>query len=267
MRTYLFPFAAVILAAFWLVSCKHNPFDTDDTPDNQFIYEPPIDKSYLYHKDVKIFSSDEKVGTMRVFYSVKALGDLYGSDNFRLLEVRKHESLSEALVREKIVDTNTFKYQNPAESEESSHEPTVQEDMPAHGLGFMLIQKPNDGKDYAVSFFHPQIDTASVSVPVGANHKTAFWWWLEPWQYHKIYSFPKQNVEQIVEIARHNPFKRVFYEILYKGEKTSPWTNAVSAWQKIRNGESVQYTRNPCYQFRVRVKSKKRSAYTVRFSY
>lgn len=101
----------------------------------------------------------------------------------------------------------------------------------------------------AVSFFHPT--TASRA----------------SWGYYTHYSTAQQNLEQSVSIARHNFWKKVYYGLSYKAYSNYSWGVIQNEWRKLSNNQSVSYTRNPCYQFKVRIKTKKTSAYSVNFSY
>lgn len=200
------------------------------------------DKEFLFSKDISIRLGSTE-GVMRVHANTELALEEYSARNFQLVEVRATESLTDALVRNKTIDLNE---EAPDESEDSE---MGREDEVASSLAFELIEIKNKNTDshYAVSFLHPN------------NNSRA------SWQYFTHYSTAAQDLEPTADIARHSFWRRVYHGARYRSSSTSNWSTLQTEWRKLSNNQTMSYIKKPCYQYRIRVKTKKSSAYTVSF--
>jgi len=199
---------------------------------------------YDYHKDIMIQSVEGSEAVMRVYANSKQSISMYTKANITLVEIVEGETLKQSLNRQGIMSESSQAI------EEEGYQDFEKTQESAEDIAFQLLHvtKKNVGVRYAISFNHPD-DTAK----------------LAPWRYYTHYSTPNQ--EKIAEIARHSVFRRVYYGLKYKAYSGSSWNTIQNEWKKVKNNESFSHTKNPCYQFRMRVKTKKNSAYTVTFDY
>lgn len=223
-----------------IISC--NKEELIGTTDNNQV-EVEQTKEYLFSKDVVINTGNTQA-IMRVHANLKEDLAEYSARNFQLVEVKATESLKDALVRNNII--NLRDVEDPSEKQE----PLVHtENEVASSLAFELVEveNKNQGSHYAVSFFHP------------TNNSRA------SWKYYTHYSTAQQNLEPHVDIARHSFWRRVYFGLKYRASSSSNWSVLQNEWRKLSNNETRSYNKNPCYQYRARIKTKKSSAYTVSF--
>lgn len=199
-------------------------------------------KEFLFSKDISLQLGNTQA-TMRVHANTEIALEGYSPRNFQLVEVKAGENLTDALVRNKTLDLNE---NNPNEIQEP--EMHTEEDV-ASSLAFELVGLENEkaGSHYAVSFFHS-----------GDNSRAS-------WQYFTHYSTAAQNLEQNANIARHSALRRVYFGATYRSLSSSNWSTLQNEWRKLSNNQTVAYSKTPCYQYRIRIKTKKSSAYTVSF--
>ncbi|MFD2563495.1 hypothetical protein [Aquimarina rubra] len=200
---------------------------------------------YDFHKDVTITSEEGSTGVVRVYANNEAALIGYSNTNLSLMEINQNETLKQSLVRHNKMDLT-----KPDTDENVSDEKSASLEEAGNDIAFELIQltKANPNSKYGINFDHPQNNIAKAS-----------------WQYYTHYS--SVNQAQIAEIARHNFWRRVYYGLKYKAYSNSSWATIQNEWKSISNNQSFSHTKNPCYQFRMRVKTKNNSAYTVTFDY
>lgn len=201
------------------------------------------DDGFTFQKDVQIRSANAQA-TIRVFARSNSDLDQYDATNFKLVEILGEESLEAALVRQEIMNPDEGKNR-----EEANDPLNVEEAEVLSSFGFQLIEVSNadPNRRYAVSFLHPE-DNSRAS-----------------WQYFTHYSTAQQNLEQNCDIARHSFWRKVYHGLKYRAYSSSNWSVIQSEWRKLSNNQTMSYTKNPCFQYRARVKTKKSSAYTVSF--
>lgn len=195
---------------------------------------------YDFHKDIAFNSEQGSQGIMRIYSNSESTIEDYSSQHLKLVEIAESETLQQALVRQKIKEPN-----NTTKDEESDNKFNSEEASDS-GIAFQLISvtKRNPNVRYAVSFYHPEKNT-KVS-----------------WSYFTHYSGIGQT---IATIDRHSALRRVYYGLKHKAYSTSVWSILRTEWTFLSNGNSFSIIRNPSYQFRMRVKTKSSSAYTVNF--
>ena len=237
----------------WLFSsCKKEGLDTS-IKQSDIIVEPAPEALYGFYKDIIISSPEGHQGTMRVYSDDESGLNNYDSRNFKLIEVFNGETLQDALVRNNIMDLTEGENEEELEDDDMILEEEFKSDY-----AFQLIKSPvSSNGSFAVSFFHPINDNPR-----------------DPWQYFTHYSAAAQNLEQTVDITRHSFWRRVYYGLRYKVYSTSNWSTIQNEWKKIKNNQTISHTKNPCYQYRARIKtknsnaySKNASVYSINFSY
>lgn len=234
-----------MLAVLFFTSCEKE--ETNEYADEtQLTAESPITKLYDFHKDITITSTEGTKALVRIYSNSASDLNEYSSKNLNLMEIRSDETLKQSLIRHQIVDTSLDHAEGDLEEEKGN---TFDEDA-GNDIGFQVIEvfNPNPDAKYAINFNHPDTNAAKLS-----------------WKYYTHYSSPNQA--QIAEIARHSVWRRVYYGLKYKAYSGSSWATIQNEWRKISNNQSFSHTKNPCYQFRMRVKTKKNSAYSVTFDY
>jgi len=235
----LFLMAISVIAMSLAMSCQNNEV-IDIAKDAT---APTQEKAYDFSKDVTIAAGQTRA-TLRIHADSEAELAAYTAENFRLVEVNNAESLEDALVRNRIVNTNERANAAEADDELLENEAEV-----TSSLAFELVEVSNkvEGKRYAVSFFHPE-----------SNSRAS-------WQYFTHYSTAGQDLEPHCDVARHSFWRRVYYGVKYRRTSSSNWSVIQNEWRKLSNNQTMSYTKTPCYQYRTRVKTKKSSAYTVSF--
>ncbi|MGY3792439.1 hypothetical protein [uncultured Aquimarina sp.] len=237
-------YALPIFGLLFFASC-----DKDES--NEIIDESAITSDfslkdiYDFQKDVTISSEEGSTGVVRIYANNQSALTNYSTENLSLMEIHSNETLKESLVRHNIMDlTETTIDSEEGDAKDASFEET------GNDIAFELVQltKANPNSKYAINFNHPQTNASKAS-----------------WQYYTHYS--SVNQAQIAEIARHNFWRRVYYGLKYKAYSNSSWATIQNEWKLISNNQSFSHTKNPCYQFRFRVKTKNNSAYTVTFDY
>jgi hypothetical protein len=232
----LFLMALTIISMSLITSCEEDVITlANDTQTEE-------NKEFLFSKDVLIQLGNTQA-TMRVHANTELELEGYTARNFQLVEVKADESLTNALVSNKTVDLNE-------ENLDETQEPTMHTEEPvASSLAFELVQieNKNAGSHYAVSFLHP-----------GDNARAS-------WQYFTHYSSAVQNLEPNASIIRHSALRRVYFGATYRSSSTANWSTLQSEWRKLSNNQTVSYSKTPCYQYRITVKTKKSSAYSVSF--
>lgn len=237
-------YALPIFGLLFFASC-----DKDES--NEIIDESAITSDfslkdiYDFQKDITISSEEGSTGVVRIYANNQSALTNYSTENLSLMEIHSTETLKESLVRHNIMDlTETAIDSEEGDAKDVSFEET------GNDIAFELVQltKANPNSKYAINFNHPQTNTSKAS-----------------WQYYTHYS--SVNQAQIAEIARHNFWRRVYYGLKYKAYSNSSWATIQNEWKLISNNQSFSHTKNPCYQFRFRVKTKNNSAYTVTFDY
>ena len=231
----------ILLGSLFLASCDQD--EAIEEIDNSAIaLESSLDKLYAYQKDITINSEEGSQAVVRVFSNNLNDVTAYSDANIRLVEIQAKESLNESLLRNNLIDLSEEK----SDSDDVS-DPDIASDS---GIAFQLlhVNKSKEGVRYALSFNHPETSIAKAD-----------------WQYYTHYSSPNQ--ETIAEISRNSLWRRVYYGLKYKAYSGSSWATIQNEWKLVPNNSSYSHTKNPCYQFRMRVKTKKSSAYSVTFDY
>jgi hypothetical protein len=195
---------------------------------------PAANDSQEFAKNITIL---DKSGlnsiVMRVSAADQSLIDQYTAANFEFTALKKGESLPNP----QTTGTETEENEEVADDNAAT----------AQHISFEVIERslaPEFSK-IAVTFKHPE------------NQARADWGYY--WHYSQA------NVDQTAFITRRNFWKRVYFGLKYKSSSTSSWSTIISEWYKLSNNQTYSADRNPCYQFRFHVKTKKQSAYTVNF--
>lgn len=199
---------------------------------NTEVNVPTADASQEFSKNITIFDkSGQNSIVMRVSAGDQSLINQYTAANFEFTALKKGESLP------KPQTTGTEENEEVADDNAAT----------AQHISFEVIERslaPEFSK-IAVTFKHPE------------GQSRADWGYY--WHYSQV------NVDQTAFITRRNFWKRVYFGLKYKPSSTSSWSTIVSEWYKLSNNQTYNVERNPCYQFRFHVKTKKQSAYTVNF--
>jgi len=233
-------YALPVIGLLFFTSCEKD--QTNEIVEETAVEIADLEKDlYDFHKDVMITSEGGSQAIMRVYSNSESAVAAYSNENFELVETFKNESLSEGLIRQKIKNNN-----NSIEELEEDIDEINEKDSPGAGIAFKMVSITNKNPDvnYSVSFYHPE------NIAKG-------------WSFWTHYSGIGQT---IATIDRHSAFRRVYFGLKHKRYSTSTWSILRSEWSYLSNGGSYSIIRNPSYQFRFRVKSKRSSAYTVNFS-
>ncbi|WP_378180069.1 hypothetical protein [Aquimarina sp. SS2-1] len=237
-------YALPIIGLLFFASCDQD--ESNDVIDESAITsEFSLKNIYDFYKDVSITSEEGSTGIVRIYANNKNALINYSNANLTLTEISQDETLQQSLERHNKLDAT-----QPDKSVDLSDEKESEIEETGNDIAFELIQliKANPSSKYAINFDHPQNNVAKAS-----------------WQYYTHYS--SVGEAQIAEIARHNFWRRVYYGLKYKAYSNSSWATIQNEWKSISNNQSFSHTKNPCYQFRMRVKTKNNSAYTVTFDY
>jgi len=232
-------YALPIIGLLFFASCEKD--ESKEIIDESAIEAIDLEKDlYRFHKDIFIASNEGSEAIMRVYSNSEAAVASYSSDHLKLVETSLDETVSEGLVRQDIKDNST-----DIALEEGTDDFDAKE-AGGVGIAFKLIEvtKRNPNVNYSVSFYHPE------NIAKG-------------WSFWTHYSGIGQT---IATIDRHSAFRRVYFGLKHKRYSSSTWSILRSEWSYLSNGSSYSIIRNPSYQFRFRVKSKRSSAYTVNFS-
>ncbi|PKV51777.1 hypothetical protein ATE84_3875 [Aquimarina sp. MAR_2010_214] len=233
-----------ILGMLFFASCDRD--ETNETTDITGETEIEEVKSlYDFHTDIKIQSDEGSEAIMRVFSNSEQELSNYSNKNMMLVEIGNKETLKQSLTRHGVVQEG----QENSSEEEKNIDLPQNDDNIVDDIAFQLVKitKRNPNVKYAVSFIHPETNSSKAS-----------------W---KTYTHLSPVNSKFAEILRHSVVRRVYYGLRFKEHSYNSWTNIVSEWKKVKNGQSFSHHKDPCYQFRMRVKTKKRSAYTVSFGY
>lgn len=200
---------------------------------------------YSFHKDVAISSEEGSTGVVRIYSNNENSLNHYSNANLSLMDINQNETLKQSLERHHKIDLT-----QPEVDVEMNDEKSTSFEENGNDIAFELVAltKADPNAKYAINFDHPQTSIAKAG-----------------WNYYTHYSSAGQS--QIAEIARHSVWRRVYYGLKYKAYSGSSWATIQNEWRKINNNQSFSHTKNPCYQFRMRVKTKKNSAYSVTFDY
>ncbi len=233
-----------IIGMLFFMSCDKDEATIEAIDETAIEVDTTIKGIYDFHKDIMIQSKEGSEALVRVYANSEQSITGYTKANMTLVEIEEDETLKQSLKRQHIMNEGSNRV-----SEEESMDVDKAE-ISGGDIAFQLvaITKRNAGVRYAISFNHPDDNTSRAS-----------------WKYYTHYSTPNQ--EKIAEIARHSVVRRVYYGLKYKAYSNSSWNTIQNEWKKVSNNESFSHTKNPCYQFRMRVKTKKNSAYTVTFDY
>ncbi|WP_299465836.1 hypothetical protein [uncultured Microscilla sp.] len=192
---------------------------------------PAANDSQKFSKNITVFDkSGQNSIVMRVSADDKSLIEQYTAANFVFTALKKGET---------IARPQTTGTEENGETEDNAAN--------AQHVSFEVMQRslaPEFSK-IAITFNHPD-DQSRAS-----------------WKYYWHYS--QANVDKSAFIERHNMWRRVFFGLKYRPNSGSSWSTIVSTWYKLSNNQSYSVDRNPCYQFRFHVKTKKQSAYTAYF--
>lgn len=192
---------------------------------------PTPDDSQNFSKDITILDeSGQNSIVMRVSAADKSLIEQYSAANFVFTALKKGEAL-------------VFPRTNGTEEDDV----VTDNDVVAQSISFEVVQRTlaQEFSKIAITFKHP--DTQSRASWAEYTHESQI------------------NVDQTAFITRHSATRRVFFGLKYKSTSGSGWSTIVSEWLKLSNNQSYSTDRNPCYQFKFRVRTKKQSAYTVYF--
>ncbi|MDH7446293.1 hypothetical protein [Aquimarina sp. 2201CG14-23] len=237
-------YALPIIGLLFFASCDKD--EANEVIDESAIAQEFSLKSiYDFNKDISVSSEEGSTGIVRVYANNEAALINYSSANLSLMEINQDETLKQSLVRHDKMNLT-----QPDENLNIEYEKSDSFEDVGNDIAFELVQltKTNANSKYAINFNHPQNNTAKAS-----------------WQYYTHYSAVGEA--QIAEIARHSVWRRVYYGLKYKAYSGSSWATIQNEWKLIKNNQSFSHTKNPCHQFRMRVKTKKNSAYSVTFDY
>lgn len=199
------------------------------------------DNQTTFSKEITLQDeSGENSIVMRVSSDDPSLVENYSKDNFKITAVPFGKTTAEVL--NTIYDTN-----DEASSEDLENDADVST-VNAPEVNFETISKNlKDGiKNVAITFSHPE-----------SNDDRASW---------KIYTHTSDiNIDHVAFITRHSVTRRVYVGLEYKATSASSWSSIISAWDKLKNKEVINEYKSTCYQFKMRVKTKKSSAYTYSF--
>ncbi|WP_075343601.1 hypothetical protein [Tenacibaculum agarivorans] len=194
-----------------------------------------------YIKDITIFDeSKENSIVMRVSADDPSIVENYSKDNFKIIPVPIGKTTAEVLTNINVADeeeTNGY-----IESDAQAIAVNAPE------INFETISKNlNSGiKNVAITFLHPE-----------NNDYRASW---------SVYTHTSdQDIDHVAFITRHSVTRRVYIGLEYKPYSTSSWSSIIAAWKKLKNKDVVNEQRSICHQFKLRVKTKKSSAYTYSF--
>lgn len=197
-----------------------------------------------YSKRIQLFDkSGQNAVIIRVSSEDQSLVEQYSSKNFEVVPIRKGQSLNEAV---------QAYYGTRNEDQESLEEASEEAYVDAANISFEIIsmELSEEHINIGLTFIHPEDNSLRAS-----------------WKYYTHYSAAGQGLEQTASIERHSFWRRVYFGMYYKAYSWSGWSTIISPWRKLSNNDSYSANRNPSYQFKVRVKTKKSSAYTVSFEY
>ncbi|AXT57277.1 hypothetical protein J8L88_01365 [Aquimarina sp. MMG015] len=237
-------YALPIIGLLFFISCDRDE-SNEIMEESALETEFSLNSVYDFHKDVTVTSEEGSTGIIRIHANNETALINYSSINLSLMEINANETLKQSLVRHNKMDLT-----QPDVDKETDDQKNVSYEESGNDIAFELIQltRANPTSKYAINFNHPQTNTSKAS-----------------WQYYTHYSSVGES--QIAEIARHSVWRRVYYGLKYKAYSGSSWATIQNEWKKINNNQSFSHTKNPCYQFRMRVKTKKNSAYSVTFDY
>ncbi|WP_299435799.1 hypothetical protein [uncultured Aquimarina sp.] len=237
-------YALPIIGLLFFTSCDKD--ESNEVMDESAVTsEFSLKSIYDFHKDITITSDEGSTGTVRVYANDEnSLAD-YSSENLTLMEINQNETLKQSLIRHNKLDLTQPDTDEDIDDQKSD---SFEENGADIAFELVALTKANSASKYAINFNHPQNDYAKAS-----------------WGYYTHYS--SVNQAQIAEIARHNFWRKVYYGLKYKAYSNSSWATIQNEWRLIKNNQSFSHTKNPCYQFRMRVKTKKNSAYSVTFDY
>lgn len=231
-----------ILGLLFFASCEKE--ETSEFVDET--QSSTVAKLYDFHKDITIASEEGSKALIRVYSNSETSLQEYSAENLSLLEIKPNETLKQSLVRHQLMDLSLNNVEEDMDDpKDASFDEEINNDI---GFELLTVINRNPNVKYAINFNHPNINETKAS-----------------WQYYTHYSSP--NEAQIAEIARHSVWRRVYYGLKYKAYSSSSWATIQNEWKLIKNNQSFSHTKNPCYQFRMRVKTKKNSAYSVTFDY
>ena len=219
-------------------------FTSCSKEDNSSAIEPTI-----FSRSIQIFDTNGG-NSVEIKLSSKDENLLaeYSQDNFELIPIMEGQSSEEA-IKQYYGEDATSTGKEEADIEDVSNNIETPIDFPTVSFDILSQNLQVGVRGVAVTFKHPD-----------AGEKSK-------WKYYWHYSAAGQGLEQTASITRTNGWRRVFFGLSYRAYSNSSWSEIISDYKKLHNNENYTANRNPCYQFRFHVKTKKQSAYTVSFTY
>ncbi len=246
-------YALMVLVMLSSTSCVRDDVEDLNQIQSGLIFEPEPEEFYQFYKDVEFYSIDRnESGVMRVYADIENDLNDYNSNDFTLVKIFEGETLLEALDRIGYVNN-----QKEAIDANEISEQELEEDFKSPVAFKFISNSKCENCNYAVTFFYPS--EGGLQNPESLSSRGG-------WKYYTHYSAAGQGLEESVDITRHSWWRRVYYGLRNKAYGSSGWSTIQNEWKKIKNNETVSYTRNPCYQYRARIKTKRNTAYSINFS-
>ncbi|WP_298427497.1 hypothetical protein [uncultured Kordia sp.] len=220
-------FAIFLLVSTFLTSCNKGeiPEETDSIS---------AKTDYEFSKDFELSSLHGDTATIRVYANDLELLNLYSEDNFTLSETNYDEILSN----------------NKDETEENNDVGTLDDEKSPLAFELMNVKKNDSSTALSVTFNHPKSK--------GNLAKSG-------WNYYTHYS-SSTGIHYSARIIRGNTLKRVYFGLKYRTSGYSnTWYTKVSEWKSLSRNETYHQAQPGVWQFKMRVKTKSRSAYSVAF--
>lgn len=220
-------FVFFLLISTFLASCSKG-----EIPEETDLISVKTD--YEFSKDFELSSLHGDTATIRVYANDLELLNLYSEDNFTLTKISYDEVASN----------------NKVETEENNDIDTFEDEESPLAFELLNVKKNSSSAALSVTFNHP--NSRGNLAKAG-------------WNYYTHYS-SSTGIHYSARIIRGNTLKRVYFGLKYRTSGYSnTWYTKVSEWRSLSRNETYHQAQPGVWQFKMRVKTKSRSAYSVAF--